>query len=74
MLPHDIYEKAQVDYWNETGKNAYPYSSVIKKAMEEYAEQEAKAFRVWCNNQVIAGRTDAKLWEDYQAEKQSNVI
>ena len=45
----------------------------IYQSMEQFAEQVAKDYRTWCNHQVIAGRTDAKLWEDYQAEKQSNV-
>ena len=66
MTPKEILEGI-------TGHTQFDVISIPKnwiyQAMEEYAEHEAKAFRVWCNNQVIAGRTDAKLFEDYQNEK-----
>ena len=42
--------------------------SKILPAMDEYAAQEAKAYANWLSNQVIAGRTAFKLWNDYQAE------
>ena len=37
-------------------------------AMDEYAEQEAKAYASWLSNTVIQGRTASKLWADYQDE------
>ena len=40
----------------------------ITSAMKEYAEQEAKSYAAWLSNQVIAGRTMTKLWDDYQKE------
>lgn len=40
----------------------------VLEAMEEYANQEAKAYASWLSNQVIRGRTAAKLWNDYKAE------
>ena len=38
----------------------------IEEAMQIYADQEAKAFANWLSNQVIAGRTMVKLWNDYK--------
>ena len=40
----------------------------ILKAMERYAEQEARAYANWLSNQVIAGRTMTKLWNDYREQ------
>lgn len=40
----------------------------ILKAMEQYAEQEAKAYANWLSNQVVAGRTMTKLWNDYREQ------
>ena len=39
---------------------------LIYKAMEKYAEQEAKAYANWLSNQTIAGRTMTKLWKDFR--------
>lgn len=50
--------------WKTLGER----KELIFKAMQEYAEQEAKAYANWLAHQVIAGRTAAKLWLDYQAE------
>lgn len=36
--------------------------------IKSYGEQEAKSFANWLSNQVIAGRTMTKLWNDYQIE------
>ena len=40
----------------------------ILRAMEKYAEQESKAYANWLSNQVIAGRTMTKLWNDYREQ------
>lgn len=37
----------------------------ILKAMELYAEQEAKAYANWLSNQDVRGKTMSKLWNDY---------
>jgi hypothetical protein len=42
--------------------------SGIFKAMDKYAEQEAKAYANWLSNQIIAGRTMTKLWNDYRKQ------
>ena len=39
---------------------------LIYKAMEKYAEQEAKAYANWLSNQVVSGRTMTKSWKDYR--------
>lgn len=44
------------------------YPEQVYAAMDEYAAQEAKAYANWLSHQVIAGRTAAKLWMDYQAQ------
>jgi len=43
-------------------------SESVYKAMDEYAEQEAKSYASWLSNTVIRGRTASKLWDDYKAE------
>lgn len=40
----------------------------IYKAMGQYAKQEAIAFANWISNQVLAGRTITRLWDDFQKE------
>lgn len=40
--------------------------SLIYKAMQTYADQEAIAYANWLSNQVIAGRTAEKLFKDYK--------
>ncbi len=40
----------------------------IERIMQVYADQEAKAYAHWLSNQVIAGRTSAKLWNDYKSQ------
>ena len=40
----------------------------IERVMQQYAEQEAKAYANWLSNQVIAGRTMIKLWNDYREQ------
>lgn len=40
----------------------------VFRAMEQYAEQEAKSYAAWLSNQVIHGRTMQQLWDDYKAE------
>jgi len=40
----------------------------IERVMQQYAEQEAKAYANWLSNQVIAGRTMTKLWNDYREQ------
>lgn len=37
-------------------------------AMEEYAEQEAKAFASWLSKQHVGRRNTSKLWADFRAE------
>ena len=43
-------------------------NKIIDESMEKYAEQEAKAYANWLSNQVIAGRTMTKLWNDYRQQ------
>lgn len=43
-------------------------NKIIDEAMEKYAHQEAKAYANWLSNQVIAGRTMTKLWNDYREQ------
>lgn len=43
-------------------------------AMEEYAEQEAKAYASWLSHTVIGGRTASKLWEDYKSEIGKDIL
>ncbi len=40
----------------------------IQEAMTRYAEEKARDFSSWVCNQVVAGRTYAKLWIDYLEE------
>jgi len=40
----------------------------IERVMEQYAQQEAKSYANWLSNQVIAGRTMTKLWNDYREQ------
>ena len=40
--------------------------SDIFKAMDEYAEQEAKSFANWLSYQVTDGKTISKLWIEYR--------
>lgn len=46
------------------------YAGSILKNMDEYAEQEAKAYASWLSHTVIRGRTASKLWNDYKSEIQ----
>lgn len=48
-------------------ENEYSAKNLLT-AMDEYAEQEAKAYTSWLSNTVIRGRTASKLWADYKAE------
>lgn len=43
-------------------------NKIIDESMQKYADQEAKAYASWLSNQIIAGRTGAKLFMDYKAE------
>jgi len=54
-----------ITFEDAEGNNGYDW---VYDAMDEYAEQEAKSYASWLSNQVIAGRTSTKLWDDYQEE------
>ena len=63
-------EKLHVTINSLSYKNHTPPTdpSKILDAMQEYADQEAKAYANWLANQVIAGRTATKLFDDYKAQ------
>ena len=63
LTKEEILEK---HYKSHAVRIAFPEQ--VYEAMKEYAAQEAKAYANWIANQVIAGRTAAKLWSDYQAQ------
>jgi hypothetical protein len=43
-------------------------NKIIDESIQLYADQEAKAYANWLSNQVIAGRTMTKLWNDYREQ------
>ena len=57
-------EKSASDFFND--KYYLEVTETLINAMEEYADFKAKDYLNWINNQVIAGRTSAKLWIDYK--------
>jgi hypothetical protein len=60
-----------MDLTTEEIANKYGLAAVwpaVDEALNEYAAQEAKSYQSWLNNQVLAGRTQHKLWLDYKAE------
>jgi hypothetical protein len=40
-------------------------NKIVDEAMQLYAESVAKDFKVWCCEQVIAGRNVVQLWDEY---------
>lgn len=67
------FTKRQILDRNEIDFDAFEYehgysANDLLTAMEEYAEQEAKAFASWLENQEIGRRNKSKLWADYKAE------
>lgn len=65
LTKDEILEKMRFEMPFNLPERIKPY---IKEAMDIFAEQEAKAYASWLSNQVIAGRTASKLWNDYRAE------
>lgn len=65
LTKNEILEKMRIEMPFFLPERLRPY---IEEAMQVYADQEAKAFANWIANQVIGGRTYAKLWIDYKAQ------
>jgi hypothetical protein len=61
----EILEQMRIEMPFHLPDRIRPY---IEEAMQIYADQEAKAYASWLSNQVIAGRTATKLFNDYKAE------
>lgn len=42
----------------------------LEHALNKVIEKECKEYANWLTHEVIAGRTETKLWNDYQISKQ----
>jgi hypothetical protein len=60
--------QGNLSYIEKTGKINGTLLIEIERVMEQYAQQEAKSYANWLSNQVIAGRTMTKLWNDYREQ------
>ena len=40
--------------------------SMMDEIADKWALYKSKAFKIWCDNQIIAGRTTHKLFLDWQ--------
>ena len=63
----EMLNKNGFDFEHFEFENEYSVKNLLA-SMDEYAEQEAKAYASWLSNTVIQGRTASKLWADYKAE------
>lgn len=66
-LKRQILDKNGIDFDAFEYEHEYSAKNLLT-AMDEYAEQEAKAYASWLSNTGIRGRTASKLWADYKAE------
>jgi hypothetical protein len=48
-------------------------SDTLIEMGEEYAKRAAKDFKVWCCEQVIAGRNVMQLWDEYVMSNGSSI-
>ena len=67
LTKQEILDKNGFDFERFEFENEYSVKNLLT-SMDEYAEQEAKAYASWLSNTVIQGRTASKLWADYKAE------
>ena len=61
-------DRANLEHISKTGNINGTLLIELERIMNQYAEQEAKAYANWLSNQVIAGRTMTKLWNDYREQ------
>ena len=60
--------QGNLSYIEKTGNINGTLLIEIERVMDQYAQQEAKAYANWLSNQVIEGRTMTKLWNDYREQ------
>lgn len=68
LIASIVNNKANLEHIAQTGNINGSLLIEIEKVMQNYADQESKAFANWLSNTVIAGRTMDKLFKDYKTE------
>lgn len=67
LTKRQILDRNGIDFDAFEYEHEYSAKNLLT-AMDEYAEQEAKAYASWLSHQVIRGRTALKIWADCKTE------